>query len=90
MLLDPIYCEWCMYVVGKLRPGIHEHHVFGRHNDVVIRLCQEHHSHSYHSAGAITRQDIIDKILIPHYWGQEDRSGKYTATNPSRPSGNRR
>lgn len=75
---DNIYCEWCMFIEDRLRPGNHEHHVFGRHHDVTIRLCQHHHSEVYHSEGRITRQDIVDKILIPyHGFTEEDIAKMY-------------
>jgi len=76
--MDEPHCEWCLYVLGQLRPGNHGHHVFGKHNPVVVRMCQHHHSESYHSGGRITRQEIIDKILVPYYWNGEDQSGTYT------------
>lgn len=71
-------CQWCLFVLGQIRPGNHSHHVFGRHNPIKIPLCQHHHSESYHSEGSITRQDIIDKILIIHHWNGEDLSGAYS------------
>lgn len=79
------HCEWCLYVLERLRPGNHSHHVFGRHNPVEIPMCQHHHSESYHTGGRITRQDIVEKILIPHHWEGEDRSAAFTRwTKPTR------
>lgn len=72
------HCVWCLYVLGRVRPGNHQHHVFGRHYGLTIPMCQHHHSESYHSEGSITRQDIIDKVLVPHYWNGEDKSGAFT------------
>lgn len=76
--MDELHCVWCLYVLRRLRPGNHQHHVFGRHNALTIPLCQHHHSESYHTGGRITRQDLIDKILIPYRWGGEDFSAAHT------------
>lgn len=85
------YCEWCLYVLKRLRPGHHPHHVFGKHNPVTIRLCHEHHMKTYHAEGRITRLDIVEKILIPHYWNGEDRSATFAqVSKASRLSQNRK
>ena len=88
--MDEPRCLWCLYVLGRVRPGNHSHHVFGRHNPVEIPMCQHHHSESYHSEGSITRQDIIDKVLIPFFWGGEDLSATFTRwVKPTRISADR-
>lgn len=79
-----LYCEWCLRILHRIRPGNHEHHVFGRHNPVTIRLCHEHHMQTYHSEGKITRQDIIDKILVPFCWDGVDKSATFARVPEAR------
>lgn len=77
-------CEYCLHILGRIRPGNHEHHVFGRHNSVTIRMCYEHHSEAYHTEGRITREMIVERILVPYHWNGEDRSSDYVHVSKAR------
>jgi len=66
-----------MFVLNRIRPADHEHHVFGRHNPVTVDLCHRHHMDLYHYSGRITRAMIVKYILVPYFWGRRDLSATY-------------